>query len=233
MQIEIEVDGTVTTHDLSPDELFLDIGRSSRNDIVLAQTATVSARHLTLRWSRGWWAQDQSTNGFTHNEVWSKGTQVRLNEGDVLEIEGHVLLLSRLPDPDDAEVTDRAALLMQLRVDGRRVDLVTAEGRLTPPIRPQQARLLRLLTLAWGGYQFQVIERDDEFDLLGPGDPKKDPNTRLYAARARLRQWWRQLRDRHPQQLGGLPRDLLRTEGGQIRLAFRVNSVIVDGRELR
>ena len=151
----------------------------------------------------------------------------------MLEIEGHVLLLVQLPDPEAAEVTDRVAPLLGLSLDGRKVELKTSEGDVIAPIRPQQARLLQLLARAWEGHGFGLISRDAEFDLLGPGAPDKDPNTRLYAARARLRQWWRKLRARHPHELNGLPQDLLRTEEGELRLALRVNEVSVDGRPLR
>lgn len=231
MKVRIEVDGKLRDVALSAESPLLDVGRLPQNHITLEEPASVSGRHLTIRWSDGWWVQDSSTNGTRVNGNWFRGSAVALDVDSVLEIEGHVLIVHSLPVPPSA-ATDRARSLRRLALEDGQVTLYLARGEVVARIPPQQYELLRSLAVRWRGLEFAPLDREREFDLLGSLDGGADPNVRLHQCRCRLRKWWRELRQTEERALQGLPRDLLEVQTAGIRLALEAAAVFVEGRDL-
>ncbi len=231
MNVMLEVDGTMHRIELSDESPLLDVGRLPQNHITLLEPTSISGRHLTIRWSDGWWVQDSSTNGTRVNGNWFRGSAVALDVDSVLEVEGHVLIVHDLPAPLSA-ATDRARSLLQLSVGDGSVTLHAGQGEVVASIPPQQYGLLRELAVRWRGLEFAPLDREREFALLGSLEADADPNVRLHQCRCRLRRWWRELRKSEGRALQGLPRDLLEVQAAGVRLTLEAAAVRVEGLEL-
>lgn len=211
----------------------MDVGRSPENHVVLVQPSTLSSRHLTIRWSEGWWVQDTSTNGSSLNGNWFRGCTVALNVDDVLELEGHALIVHDLNEPVDDVATERRLSINRLVLQAGAVEIYPSQGTVRATIPPQQYRLLVELALRWNGTAFGGLSRDHEFDLLGPIGREKDPSIRLHQSRARLRRWWRNLLYQHPRELAGLPPDIVHSDQHGLHLALVVDQVLIEGAEMQ
>ncbi|ANM30930.1 hypothetical protein ABI59_17130 [Acidobacteria bacterium Mor1] len=231
MNVMLEVDGKMHRVELSDESPLLDVGRLPQNHITLHEPSSISGRHLTIRWSDGWWVQDSSTNGTRVNGSWFRGSAVALDVDSVLEVEGHVLIVHDLPVPV-SEATDRARSLLLLALNDGVVKLHAGQGEVIAAIPPQQYNLLRELVMRWRGLEFGSVDREQEFALLGSLEAGADPNVRLHQCRCRLRKWWRELRKTEPRALQGLPRDLLEVQAGGVRLTLEAAAVDVESYEL-
>jgi hypothetical protein len=232
IDLTLEIDTEKQHIALTDEAPFLDVGRSPMSHLVLCEPSTLSWRHLTIRWSDGWWVQDASTNGSSLNGVWFRGCTVALNVDDVLEIEGHVLIVHQLSEPIDGEATERKATVKQLVLRDSTVELYPSYGTITRAIPPQQYDLLCELASCWTGSDFAPLDREREFALLGAIGGDKDPTIRLHQNRARLRRWWRTLQHDCPRELQGTPADIVQVETDGLRLTLNVDSVTIEGQDL-
>jgi len=230
----LEIDGQKRRIAVPDHARCVDVGRAPENHIVLSEPTTLSSRHLTIRWSDGWWVQDTSTNGSCLNGNWFRGCTVALNVDDVLELEGHAVIVHHLDEPvGDVVGTERKTSVSRFVLSEGKVEIYPSHGTVVAPIPPQQYRLLAELALRWNGSVFAGLSRDSEFDLLGPIGRDKDPSIRLHQARARLRRWWRNLLTEYPRELAGLPADLIRSDHDGLHLTLDVDQVLIEGVEMQ